>query len=550
MRLFVLGIPALAFLAAAAPVPRNASGHPTHLARHTAPPDVTVFTNVNVVPMDREQVLTNQTVVIKAGHIAQIGPASRVHVPAGAFAIDGRGKYLMPGLADMHAHPFMGPHIGTTFSNTGFGEVVVPWADSAEGETRLFLWLANGVTTIRALDYVSGPQAAGDTIGERLLKLRGRAATGTEWLPHIYTAGQFAPRQYLRPLQGEPAPVLDSVSKYVIAYKAAGYDQLKVHDEAPTILDSIMVTAKRIGLTVVGHVPSGVPTEAVLPYYKSIEHPLTEYDWKGHTAYTSDTTGLGTLVAAMARAGVWNCPTLSHYDRNHYDWFEQRPPTYLGVLRDAGVKMLLGTDEVPWIGVITRELEAMVGAGLTPYQALQTGTSNVAEYFGISNESGTIAVGKRADLLLLTGNPLQDVRYTAQPAGVMLGGRWLSRADIDKRLATLLFPMPNPTDSVQDYWANVMREAVSRSSQVLSGINWDEGERTKMHALQATHVAQRKALIDSLGHNDQYTASTARVFGLVAQQFRDDRAVMNPSQVAIFDPKFTAWQERYKAQLH
>jgi hypothetical protein len=85
---------------------------------------------------------------------------------------------------------------------------------------------------------------------------------------------------------------------------------------------------------------------------------------------------------------------------------------------------------------------------------------------------------------------------------------------------------------------------------VLSGINWSEDERMKMQPIQATHAAQRKALIDSLDHNDQYAASTARVFGLVAQQFRDDRAVMDSSQAAIFDSKFAAWQKEYKAQLH
>jgi hypothetical protein len=311
-----------------------------------------------------------------------------------------------------------------------------------------------------------------------------------------------------------------------------------------------MVTAKRISIPVVGHVPPPVPIEHVLPYYKSIEHPLTEYAWQGHPQPGDrDTAGIGVIAADMARFHVWYCPTQSHYDRTHYGFFAQRPPSYLKVLLDAGVKILLGTDEVPWTGVLTRELQAMVEAGFTPYQALQTGTSNVAEYFGTSAEGGTIAVGKRADLLLLMGNPLQDVRYTAQPAGIMLGGRWLSRADIDKRVATMHLPMSNLTDSVQDYWANVMREAVASALFVLRGVNWTDAQRLKLQSMQVSHSAQRKTLADSLGHDNHYVASTARVFGLIAQQLRADRAVMTPRQTAVFDPQFVTWQEKYKTQL-
>jgi adenine deaminase len=84
---------------------------------------------------------------------------------------------------------------------------------------------------------------------------------------------------------------------------------------------------------------------------------------------------------------------------------------------------------------VHRELQALVRAGLTPYQALATGTRNVAAYFGNLRTEGTVAVGKRADLVLLTGNPLDDITHTMNPAGVMVNGRWLSRAAIDRGLA-------------------------------------------------------------------------------------------------------------------
>ena len=107
-------------------------------------------------------------------------------------------------------------------------------------------------------------------------------------------------------------------------------------------------------------------------------------------------------------------------------------------LHAGGAGLLLGSDapqiyNVPGFS-IHRELEALVAAGLTPYQALETGTRNVAVFFGTSDRTGTIEVGKRADLVLLDANPLTDIRNTGRQSGVMLRGRWLSRAEIQTRL--------------------------------------------------------------------------------------------------------------------
>jgi adenine deaminase len=107
----------------------------------------------------------------------------------------------------------------------------------------------------------------------------------------------------------------------------------------------------------------------------------------------------------------------------------------VNALQDAGAGLLLGADmtlESPGFAV-HRELELLVLAGLTPYQALATGTRNVAVYLGTQDSTGTVAVGKRADLVLVDGNPLTDIRYTAGPAGAMVGGRWLARAELDAR---------------------------------------------------------------------------------------------------------------------
>jgi imidazolonepropionase-like amidohydrolase len=110
-------------------------------------------------------------------------------------------------------------------------------------------------------------------------------------------------------------------------------------------------------------------------------------------------------------------------------------------LHDGGAGLVLGSDAPQIYNVpgysIHRELEAMVAAGLTPYEALGTGTRNVALFFGTLSEAGTVEAGKRADLILLEGNPLSDIRNTTRRAGVMLHGRWLSQSEIERRLAAI-----------------------------------------------------------------------------------------------------------------
>jgi imidazolonepropionase-like amidohydrolase len=152
-----------------------------------------------------------------------------------------------------------------------------------------------------------------------------------------------------------------------------------------------------------------------------------------------DTGYLRTLAIATQRAGVWNTPTLVIYDS----------ATIVGTgkdklvkdLQQAGAGLLLGTDVVlgPACDVtrIHRELQWLVRVGLTPYQALAMGTKNVAAYFGTQRESGTITVGKRADLVLLSGNPLAEIRATEHPLGVMLHGQWFTQDELTQRLTVL-----------------------------------------------------------------------------------------------------------------
>ncbi len=167
-----------------------------------------------------------------------------------------------------------------------------------------------------------------------------------------------------------------------------------------------------------------------------------------------DDSRIEAVAAATRRAGIWNVPTQvltegrlrsdEKKDSISPDAVMRRRIVdirrrLIKALSDAGAGLLLGTDAplVPLGASVHTELELLVAAGLTPYQALATGTRNVAEFFGTVDSTGTIAVGKRADLILLRGNPLKDIRNTASPSGVMLGGRWLDRAALDARLELL-----------------------------------------------------------------------------------------------------------------
>jgi imidazolonepropionase-like amidohydrolase len=390
------------------------------------------FVNVGVLPMDTERVLTGQTVVVGGGKVTAVGPINKIALPAGVVRIDGAGKYLMPGIADMHVHISVFAH------------------DVAQAERRLFRWLADGVTTIRNMDHLD-PTDGRDGLridGKTVLQLRARAAAGELLSPRIYTAGAWASRRYTRsgidPDTLRP-PRLDSLAAYITAYKAAGYDFIKVRTESSIIFDSVSVIARRMGIPFEGHVPSkgkqlrGIAVEnALASGMRSIEH-FTGYVDIFQPFQLPDTANIPALAAATARSGVWNCPTLALKEQRSWPYFRALTQGLL----DAGAGFLLGTD-YPWSTSLETkpvsvavELQTLVEVGgLTPFQALVAGTRNPAAYFGTLDSSGTVAVGKRADLVLLNGNPLDDIRHVAQPAGVMLGGQWLTRAELDSRLGS------------------------------------------------------------------------------------------------------------------
>jgi imidazolonepropionase-like amidohydrolase len=423
-------------------------------ARPAAQTAVTVFVGAHVIPMDKETVARDQTVIVRDGRIDWVGPMGKAQIPAGAVRVDAAGKFLMPALAEMHAHIPGGQ------------------APDAAVERTLFLYVASGVTTIRGM--------LGDP---RHLVYRERAAKGEVVSPRIYTSGPS--------FNGKTASNKDVAVEAVIAQKKAGYDLLKIHPGVPRdAFDALAAKADELKIPFAGHVPAAVGLQRALEAkYRSIDHldgyvealtknPAAQSDFFGINLMADvDESKIPSLATATKAAGVWQVPTqvlldnlmsneppntmaarpelkyanppgvvqkwvaikegyLAKYPQADREKFLTIRRKIIKALHDAGVPFALGSDAPQFWNVpgfsIHRELQSVVAAGLTPYQALKTGTVNVGVYFG--TDTGTVAAGKRADLMLLDANPLEDIRNSSKIAGVVVNGRWIPRAEIDKML--------------------------------------------------------------------------------------------------------------------
>ena len=419
--------------------------------------EVTVFRNVSVIPMDSERVLEGQTVVVRGERIESIGAAG-AQIPAGARVIDGAGRYLVPGLAEMHAH-------------------VPTGSDPGSVEEVLFLYVANGVTTARGMLGVPSH-----------LELREQIARHEVLGPRLYTSGPSLNDQRV----GSPADAESMVREQA----AAGYDFVKVHP-GPTRAeyDAAVAAAVANGIELAGHVPADVGVRRALEAKQAtIDHldgylealvPESRRAAGGffglNIADAADRSLIPELVAATVAAGVWNVPTQSLIDnvpapsptldellarpeiayispQTREQWANAKrnvssAPGYdpdraralvavrrelIKALHDAGAGLLLGSDAPQIFNVpgfsLHRELDSIVAAGLTPYEALRTGTANPAVFFDAVDEFGTIREGLAADFMLVSGNPLEDVAALERPEGVMVRGRWLDRAALDAGL--------------------------------------------------------------------------------------------------------------------
>jgi imidazolonepropionase-like amidohydrolase len=424
-----------------------------------------IVTHVSVVPMDRPGALPDYTVVIRGDRIAAMAPSDAVDLAPGATVVDGRGKWLMPGLADMHVH--------------------------IQHDRDLTLYVAAGVTLVRNMFG-----------GERQLAWRAEIARGARLGPTLLTAGPI--------IDGDPPVWPGSVTltepaqaeAIVAAQQAKGYDFLKAYSRLPrAAYEALAAAAKRHGMALAGHVPTSVGLRGVLrARQRTIEHldgwllALAPGAAVADTAGVAerdraalarlDPSGLPSLISEVIAAGVWNCPTLIVLARTaelgaagasppRLRWLDKVAPeaklewqaasaaagdpavaatarranawkaAILAVLAAAQAPILVGTDTGnPFVipgEALHEEIELMVAAGVPRARVLRAATADVGRFLGTLNEVGVVTVGARADLILVATDPL-TTPLPLVPEGVVLRGGWHPRSELEAKLASLTAP--------------------------------------------------------------------------------------------------------------
>jgi len=412
------------------------------------PPKSVVFSNVSVVPMTGNQVLPNHTVVITGDRITAVGPARTAQVPEGATRIDGQGKYLMPGLAEMHGH-------------IPGGNAPREFVDNV-----LFLYVASGVTTVRGMQGAPGQ-----------IDLREAAKRGEIVAPNLYLAGpQFS--------GGSVKSAEDAIAR-VKQQKSEGWDLLKVQEGLSVpAYDTMAKTAKQVGIRFGGHVPDEVGLlHAMDMGQETFDHIDGYVEQLDGRAKPVEDKALQDLVQRTKKAGAWIVPTMfvwetlqgpvtlesrtglaelrympapqveqwtkgldarlknPQYDAAQAKLHIDNRMKILKALQDGGARILLGSDAPQQFNVpgfsIHREMRRMADAGINAYEIVKSGTANVGQYFKAQDSFGTIAVGQRADLILVDANPLENVSNMEKRSGVMVRGRWLPASEIDAALAKI-----------------------------------------------------------------------------------------------------------------
>jgi imidazolonepropionase-like amidohydrolase len=407
-----------------------------------------VFEHVNLIPMTREVVLKDYSVRSKDGRFVEVGPAGKLKVPAGATRIDGRGKYLMPGLSEMHGH------------------IPPPTAPQAYIDDVLYLYVANGITTVRGMLGHAGQ-----------LDFREKAKRNEIVAPTLYLAGpSFSGATVKNPVQA---------AERVRQQKAEGWDLLKIHPGVSReSYDALAKTAREVGISFSGHVPAEVGIlHALEQKQETIDHLDGYIEYLDKLGSPITDVQLVEIAKKTKEAGAWVVPTMVLWEtiigapdaatlrafpelkfmprdivKQWTEAFEGRQSTpqfsrakaqriaadrkrLLKVMDAQGVKILLGTDSPQQFSVpgfsIHREMKSMAEAGMKPYEILRSGTARVGEYLKSKDSFGTIAVGQRGDAVLLEANPLEDLGNYSRIAGVLVRGKWMPGSEIQAGLAKI-----------------------------------------------------------------------------------------------------------------
>jgi len=421
-----------------------------------------VINNVSVISMNDDGNLEDQTVVVRGDSIFHIG---EYKAGPNATIIDGSGKYLMPGLTEMHAHI----------------PVAEEGNDTLVKET-LFLYLSQGVTTIRGM--LGNPYH---------LTLKEMIAEDKILSPRVYTSSPS--------LNGGTVETPEEAVEKVSQYKKEGYDFLKIHPGIELeVWDALEKTAKKVGIPYAGHVPVEVGINRALDAgYQTVDHldgyidglipEDQEFDKDGGGFFGYGFTDLvdqdmiSDLVAKTKAKNVAVVPTQTLYTRwfspidpakmlqepemkympskTRFSWRqnkermindeaynEEKWGEYIKIRKallkemdDQEVNILLGSDAPQVMNVpgfsIHHEMMAMSDSGISAENILRSGTVSPAKFFDSEGEYGQILEGASADLVLLDANPIDNISNASKISGVMVRGQWLSKSAIDERLVSI-----------------------------------------------------------------------------------------------------------------
>ena len=423
-----------------------------------------VITDVTVLPMTRgSSVLRNRSVLVTGGRIARIAQASVFKGPAGVAVIDGRGKYLMPGLADMHIHMENDEILAKIYP----GKAPVGVFKTADLSLP---YVANGVLQLFNLSASPAAMAQRDEI-----------ESGRVVGPHMALAVMIDGNPPLQPM-ANVAMTPEAGRKLVKDAATGGFEAIKTYTNLDlATFNAVVDEARTKHLKVLGHLPlreKDRTAELLQPGFGMVAH-AEEYAYQTPKV---DTEAIPRFTSLAKRTGTWLITTVKLNERiveqtetidslksrpemryvnpfTYQSWTQQNSyaasadklPKRKSVVafnaklvasfHGAGVPMVVGTDSmvsgiVPGFA-LHDELEALAKLGLPNGSILAAATRAPAEYLGVIKDRGTVEVGKRADLLLLEADPLSDVANTRKIAAVILSGKVYPRSELDREMAAL-----------------------------------------------------------------------------------------------------------------